>query len=77
MHCFMSLAVILQENLWIIPEDHPIITGVILILFTTHYSKNYSGIMYVCLPVALAIIELRLSESISQSVSHSVSRKIC
>jgi len=33
----------------IIPEDHPIISELFLILFTTYYSKNYSGIMYACL----------------------------
>ena len=33
----------------IIPEDHPIILELFLILFTTDYSKNYSGIMYACL----------------------------
>ena len=32
----------------IIPEDHPIIPELFVILFTTYYSKNYSGIMYAC-----------------------------
>ena len=46
----MNFSVILHEKcVLIIPEDHPIILELFLILFTTDYSKNYSGIMYACL----------------------------
>ena len=38
-----------MENMRIIPKDYPIIPELFLILFTTYYSKNYSGIMYSCL----------------------------
>ena len=45
----------------IIPKDHPIIPGLFPILFTTYYSKNYSGIMYACLVVVL-IVEVVLDQ---------------
>ena len=47
----------MKYNVWIywllILEDHPIILELLLILFTTDYSKNYSSIMYTRLTTGL------------------------